>query len=74
MNHPSQPRAAAFAKGARVKLTDRYAKVLSVGRGKFKWIGRIGVVVSCGRDSVAILWEGRQSKDWLPIKAVELAG
>lgn len=70
--HPSLPRVPAFPKGSKVKLTDRYAKVLSVGRGKFKWIGRVGVVASCGRDSVSIRWEGRKSKDWVPIKAVEL--
>ena len=70
--HPFFPRVPAFPVGAHVKLTDRYAKVLSAGRGKFKWIGRKGVVASCGRDSVSVLWEGRTSRDWIPIKAVEL--
>jgi hypothetical protein len=61
-----------FAKGSKVKLTDRYAKVLSRAKGNPIWIGRIGVVSSCTEVFVTIMWEGRKSPDYVLVKGVEL--
>lgn len=62
-----------FEIGSVVKLTDRYAKVLSKASGiSTDWIGRKGKVLFCGKESVAILWEGRKSRDYVPHKGVEL--
>jgi hypothetical protein len=64
----------AFDQGSTVKLTDRYATALSKSRGNpRRWIGRKGMVVSCGKDAVCIIWEGRKSLDYVPLKGVELA-
>ena len=62
-----------FENGSIVKLTDRYAKVLSKTSGiSTDWVGRKGKVLSCGKQSVAILWEGRKTRDYVPHKGVEL--
>jgi hypothetical protein len=56
-----------------VKLTDRYAKVLSkASEISTDWIGRKGKVLFCDKETVAILWEGRKSRDYVPHKGVEL--
>jgi len=62
-----------FAFGDRVKLTDRYATVLSKARGNPRnWVGRRGSVVYCNRDHVSIVWDGRKSVDNVPHKGVEM--
>jgi hypothetical protein len=61
-----------FEIGSTVKLTDRYAKAISsVNGNSINWVGRKGKVVSCSKDSVGILWEGRRSREYVPYKAVE---
>jgi hypothetical protein len=63
-----------FAQGSTVRLTDRYARVLSKAKGNpRKWVGRKGMVVHCGKDAVTVLWEGRKSIDYVPLKGVEHA-
>jgi hypothetical protein len=62
-----------FEVGSTVKLTDRYATAISsVNGNSINWVGRKGKVLCCGKDSVAILWEGRKSRDYVPHKAVEI--
>lgn len=61
-----------FKKGDRVKLTDRYAIVLSKAKGNPRnWVGRRGSVFDCNRDHVSIVWDGRKSIDNVPHKGVE---
>lgn len=63
-----------FEIGAIVKLTDRYARVLSKAKGNPRnWLGRRGTVLNCNEAAVCIIWEGRKSRDYVPHKAVELA-
>lgn len=62
----------AFEQFATVKLTDRYAAALSKAKGNpLRWIGRKGIVVSCSKSAVCIIWEGRKSIDYVPLKGVE---
>ena len=66
--------ARAFAVGDQVKLTDRYAKTLTRDQrahSLVNWCNRRGVVVACTAYIVRVRWEGRKSKDCLPIAAVE---
>ena len=66
--------ARAFAIGDQVKLTDRYAKTLTRnqrGHSLVNWFNRRGVVVACSAYIVRVTWEGRISKECLPIAAVE---
>ena len=63
-----------FEQGSTVKLKDRYAKALSKAKGNRRnWLGRKGMVVHCGKDAVCIIWEGRKSLDYVPLKGVENA-
>ena len=62
-----------FEIGSTVKLTDRYAKAISsVNGNSINWVGRKGKVLSCGKDSVGILWDGRRSREYVPHRAVEI--
>lgn len=63
-----------FEQGSTVKLNDQYARALAKAHGKpTKWIGRKGMVVHCGETAVSILWEGRKSVEYVPLKGVERA-
>ena len=62
--------------GNRVKLTARAAAAFSKRRGgKSVWTGRRGVVlrININKTDAAVLWDGRMSRDYLPIGAIELA-
>lgn len=65
-----------FAPGDRVKMTDRYATTLSKAKGSKTgiWIGRVGTVRSCNSTAVCIVWDGRLSLDFVPLRAIERAG
>ena len=62
-----------YQKGDFVKLTDRYAEVLSRSKGgnRTLWKGRRGVVRSCNDTAVGVLWDGRSSTEWVPLGGVE---
>jgi hypothetical protein len=61
-----------FDRGDRVKLTDRFAKVLLRGpKVKIDWLARRGVVRRCNEFDVYVAWDGRNTLDSIPVKAVE---
>ena len=65
---------AQFEQGSTVKITDQYATALSKRKGKpLCWLSRKGVVVHCGPNAVSVMWDGRKSLDYVPLKGVELA-
>ena len=62
--------------GDRVKLTARAAAAFSNRRGgKSVWSGRRGVVlrITTNKTDAVVLWDGRMSRDYLPIGAIEFA-
>jgi hypothetical protein len=64
-----------FRPGDTVRLTRQFAHTLESnpkGRG-VDWAARRGVVKSCNRSGVLVIWPGRTSTDALPFKAVERA-
>ena len=63
-----------FAKGDRVKLTDRFADTLNRAiKAKLDWRVRRGVVARCNSSEVYVIWDGRATMDQIPIKGVERA-
>ena len=60
--------------GDRVKLTPNAAETFSRPRrgakSGYDWTGRRGTVALIGKQ-VAVLWDGRRSKDWWPASAIE---
>ena len=62
--------------GDRVKLTARAAAAFSKRRGgKAIWTARRGVVlrITTNKTDAVVLWDGRMSRDYLPIGAIEFA-
>ena len=64
--------------GDRVKLTDRYAAVLmrhwkGPRTRQLDWRERRGVIARMNFADVFVKWDGRNTVDSLPIKAVEKA-
>lgn len=63
-----------FAKGERVRLTRRYAKVLMKSDERTThtdWLSRQGTVDRCNATTVSVLWDGRRTIDHIPVKGVE---
>ena len=64
--------------GNRVKLTARAASLAAFGKrrgGKSVWTGRLGVVlrITANKTDAVVLWDGRMSRDYLPIGAIEFS-
>ena len=62
--------------GDKVKLTARAAATFNSRRGgKSVWAGRRGVVlrIATNKANAVVLWDGRMSKEYLPIGAIEFA-
>lgn len=61
--------------GDRVKLIERVAVAFNNSRrpGRFDWIDRRGVVerISANKANASVLWDGRKSTDYVPIRSVE---
>ena len=59
----------------RVKLTARAAAAFNKNKhpGKFDWTDRRGVVerISANKATAIVLWDGRKSQDYLPIRSIE---
>lgn len=63
----------AFNKGDAVKLTTRFATVLNARpKNHADWLKRTGVVRSINNYNVLVIWDGVNTQETLPIKAVEL--
>ena len=58
----------------RVKLTARAAAAFNKNKHKFDWTDRRGVVerISANKATAIVLWDGRKSQDYLPIRGIEL--
>ena len=62
--------------GDRVKLTARAAATFDNRRGgKSVWTDRRGVVlrITTNKANAVVLWDGRMSREYLPIRAIEFA-
>jgi hypothetical protein len=62
--------------GDRVKLSARAAAAFDKAcRGKFVWTDRGGVVlrITANKANAVVLWDGRTSREYLPIRAIEFA-
>ena len=62
--------------GDRVKLTARAAATFDNRRGgKSVWTDRRGVVlrIATNKANAVVLWDGRMSMEYLPIRAIEFA-
>ena len=58
-----------IAPGDQVKLTDRYAAALCKRPCNYvDWRTRRGIAKVCKGTSIGIIWPGRKSPDWVPIK------
>ena len=61
--------------GDRVKLTARVAAAFKKNKrpSKFDWTDRRGVVerISVNKANASVLWDGRKSTDYVPIRSVE---
>jgi hypothetical protein len=57
-----------------VKLTARAAATFNNNKQKFVWTDRRGVVepISANKATAIVLWDGRKSQDYLPIRSIEL--
>jgi hypothetical protein len=63
-----------FVPGDSVKLTNRFAAVLSsTPRAKHDWKKRRGVIRKCNSKIAYVVWDGTRSMDPLPVSVVELA-
>ena len=64
--------------GDKVKVTDRVAHMLTSStkqnRYKLDWRTRKGIVMSICKpaDQAGVLWDGRKSTDFWPLKALQL--
>jgi hypothetical protein len=58
----------------RVKLTARAAAAFNKNKHKFDWTDRRGVVerITANKATAIVLWDGRKSQDYLPIRSIEL--
>jgi len=60
----------------RVKLTARVAAAFNNNKrpGKLDWTDRRGVVerITANKATAIVLWDGRKSQDYLPIRCIEL--
>jgi hypothetical protein len=58
----------------RVKLTARPAAAFNKNKHKFDWTDRRGVVerITANKATAIVLWDGRKSQDYLPIRSIEL--
>ena len=58
----------------RVKLTARAAAAFNKNKHKFVWTDRRGVVerITANKATAIVLWDGRKSQDYLPIRSIEL--
>ena len=63
-------------RGDRVKLTSRAAAAFNNNKrpSVFDWTARRGVVVrvTTNKANAIVMWDGRKSKDVVPIRCVEL--
>jgi len=63
-------------RGDRVKLTARAAAVFNNNKrpSMLDWTARRGVVerITTNKVNVVVLWDGRKSQDYLPIRSIEL--
>ena len=62
--------------GDKVKLTARAAATFNSRRGgKSVWTDRRGVVlrIATNKANAVVLWDGRMSMEYLPIRAIEFA-
>ena len=60
-------------RGDRVKLTSRAAATFNNNKHKFNWTDRCGVVerISANKANASVLWDGRKSTDYVPIRSIE---
>ena len=58
----------------RVRLTARAAAAFNNNKHKFVWTDRRGVVerITANKATAIVLWDGRKSQDYLPIRSIEL--
>jgi hypothetical protein len=58
----------------RVKLTARAAAAFNNNKHKFVWTDRRGVIerITANKATAIVLWDGRKSQDYLPIRSIEL--
>ena len=65
-----------FKGGDRVKLTARAAAAFNHNKrpSMFDWTARRGVVerITTNKANAVVLWDGRKSQDYLPIRSIEL--
>lgn len=64
-----------FRPGDRVKMTDRYAKIMMSGKKPpyvVNWPERRGVITSANRSDVFIKWSDRRTLEQYPNGAIEL--
>jgi hypothetical protein len=65
-----------FKGGDRVKLTARAAAAFNNNKrpSMFDWTARRGVVerITTNKANAVVLWDGRKSQDYLPIRSIEL--
>ena len=65
-----------FKGGDRVKLTARAAAAFNNNKrpSMFDWTARRGVVerITANKANAVVLWDGRKSQDYLPIRSIEL--
>ncbi len=62
-------------RGDRVKLIARVAAAFNNKRGgKSVWNGRGGVVlrITTNKANAVVLWDGRMTREYLPIRAIEI--
>ena len=61
-------------RGDKVRLTARAAAAFNnKRRGESIWTGRRGVVlrITTNKANAVVLWDGRMSREYLPIRAIE---
>jgi len=65
-----------FKGGDRVKLTARAAAAFNNNKrpSMFDWTARRGVVerITTNKANAVVLWDGRKSQDYLPIRSIEV--
>jgi hypothetical protein len=63
----------AFDRGARVRLSEKYALALMRRqKNRINWVARRGVVIRCSKKGeVYIVWDGCRSADAVPLRAVD---
>jgi hypothetical protein len=71
-SHTERPKL--IKQGDRVKLTARAAATFDNRRGgKSVWTDRRVLRIATNRANAVVLWDGRMSMEYLPIRAIEFA-